>query len=68
MEKNLKNETKVKDAFDLSNDMLIDLDKLNIDPNTAQAALGSAWIRLCMTLGWTKKDFIEIINEIDFKE
>ena len=48
--------------------MLIDLDKLNIDPNTAQAALGSAWIRLCMTLGWTKKDFIEIINEIDFKE
>ena len=68
MEKSLKNEVKAKQAFELSNDILRDLDKLNPDPNTAQAALGSAWIHLCIVLGWKKKDFLEIIEQIDFED
>ena len=51
-------------AIILSDSLLLALDDVDISPNVAQAALGSAWVRLCQGMRFDKHQFKEMCQEL----
>jgi hypothetical protein len=50
-------------AVEIANVLLGFLEKMEIEPNIAQAALGDAWLRLLSALGWTRHGVLEMTKE-----
>lgn len=51
-------------AIALGNEVLKDWDERGVHYNIAQTALGHSWIVLLKSIGWKKKDFREVCEEM----
>lgn len=61
-------------ATDIATNFLQQLEARDIDTNTAQAALGNAWFRMCLSIRYTPSTFknmlgfLERMYEKEFKK
>ncbi len=60
----MSHEEEAAKAHDIATSLLAYLGEAGAPLNIAQAALGSAWVRICEVMGFTRKEFKNMSDEV----